>query len=131
LSWTVLLIDDDAEMTSLLAGILSARGLRSLVAADGAEAIHRCTTMAIRPSVIVLDLVMPGMDGPAFLEAQRAHPLLAGVPVIVMSGAALPDPLPPGVIAMVPKPVSVAQLIAVIQSACGELRAVRSLAKGS
>lgn len=126
MSWTVLVIEDDPEISMLLASVLGARGLRVITATHGADAIEQCRRSAIRPSVIVLDLMMPVMDGMAFLNEQPKIELLADVPVVLVSAVAPPaETLPPVVRAVMPKPMRLAPLIAAIQDACGQLRPIK------
>lgn len=82
---TVLIVEDDSDLRSVLAQLLEHHGWEPHVAGDGIEgleALRRC-----RPSLIVLDIGMPRMDGVAFRDAQRRIPdqRLAGVPVVVVS----------------------------------------------
>jgi two-component system response regulator MprA len=81
----VLVVEDDEDMRVVLAQLLEHHGWEPHVASDGVEglaALARC-----RPSLIVLDLGMPRMDGVAFRQAQRqlADARLASVPVVVVS----------------------------------------------
>jgi len=61
-------------------------GLEAFTADDGAEALELLRSGLV-PSVIVLDLMMPGTDGFAFRSAQLAEPALAEIPIIVCSAA--------------------------------------------
>ena len=80
----VLVVDDDPDSRTLLEMALSAAGYPVVLAANGAEAL----AMARRshPSVILLDLMMPIMDGYAFRAAQLREEELAAIPVICVSG---------------------------------------------
>ena len=82
---TVLVVDDEPEALRLFQRMLatSGRGYRVLRAADGQQAL--AVARIARPDVILLDLVMPGMDGFRLLEARRADPVLRDVPVIITS----------------------------------------------
>ncbi len=125
MSWTVLLVEDDSEIQEMLRRVLDARGLRLLVAANGAEAIDVVTRSGTRPSVILLDLHMPIMDGAELLRHQPTVPLLADVPVIIVSASTLvPDPLPPTVYAVMTKPTRLADLLEAIRGAVGALRPI-------
>src|SRR5690349_17400539 len=87
----VLLVEDDVELHEAMTAILDAEGYRVVGAHDGREAITRLRD-GVRPSVIVLDLRLPRMDGAQFRAAQLADPGLAGIPVIAYSGdAAIAD----------------------------------------
>jgi len=87
----VLLIEDDVEMQRLLA-----RMTRSLaedcdvtVVGDGAQALEALRTASTPPDVVLLDLLLPGLDGYAVLDAMRREARLADVPVIVISARGL------------------------------------------
>jgi two-component system response regulator MprA len=87
----VLLVEDDVELHEAMTAILDAEGYRVVGAYDGREAITRLRD-GMRPSVIVLDLRLPRMDGAQFRAAQLADPLVADIPVIAYSGdAAIAD----------------------------------------
>ena len=80
----VLVVDDDAEIRESLVEVLEAKGFHAVSAANGKQALdvlHGGT----RPGVILLDLMMPVMDGPTFRARQRVEPDLAGIPVVVIS----------------------------------------------
>ena len=80
----VLIVEDDEDLRDMMAQMLTIEGFDTSVAANGREALeylHRET----RPHVILLDLMMPVMDGWEFRRRQKADPDLAPVPVIVLS----------------------------------------------
>lgn len=79
----VLVVDDDISIQGFLAEALADEGYDVRTAANGREAL--ATLRAWRPSVILLDLMMPDMDGWVFRAEQRAMPAVADVPVIVLS----------------------------------------------
>jgi CheY-like chemotaxis protein len=81
----VLVVDDDALIRDTLATALSDEGYSVRVARDGRVALD--TLNQWRPDLIVLDLMMPVMDGPAFRAAQSAEATTAAIPVIVLSAA--------------------------------------------
>jgi CheY-like chemotaxis protein len=80
----VLVVDDNDETRALLAQILTIRGYDAVGASDGLDALSWLRGGG-RPSVIVLDMRMPNMDGSAFQCALRADPRWAAIPVIVYS----------------------------------------------
>ena len=80
----VLVVDDEPDVCRLLTDALSAEGHGVLVARDGAEALFLARLW--RPDVILLDLMMPTMNGWQFAERYRAEPELCA-PVIVMTAA--------------------------------------------
>jgi PAS domain S-box-containing protein len=83
----VLVVDDDPDIRKLLTEMLSSVGLEATQAEDGHEALERIRAGA--PDMVLLDLLMPSMDGRTFLEKLRADPLYTGLPVIVLSGKEL------------------------------------------
>lgn len=86
-SGCVLVVDDETDMLDIISLLLESCGYRVLTAHNGAEALeilHR-----IRPCVVLLDLMMPVMDGWQFRAAQLREPSLANVPVVVMTGAGI------------------------------------------
>lgn len=82
----VLVIDDDDEFRHVVRTQLTNAGYEVFDARDASSAMHIARTA--RPHVITVDLLMPGMDGWTFIDTLRAEPALAGIPVIVVSGAA-------------------------------------------
>jgi two-component system chemotaxis response regulator CheY len=82
---SILLVEDDRQLYKAMRDILDAEGYRVIGAFDGQEAIDRLREGA-RPSVILLDLMMPRKDGYQFRAEQLADPLLASIPVIAYSG---------------------------------------------
>ncbi len=86
---TVLIIDDDAAIRESLAFALEIRGYRVATACDGREGLH--LARKYRPGVILLDLLMPDMDGFAFRDAQLQDPHIRDLPVLVCSAVADAD----------------------------------------
>src|SRR5919206_4934956 len=81
----ILVVDDDPSILALVTEILQDEGYDVATARNGAEALERVAEAV--PAVLVTDLMMPVMDGPALVHACRAAP--ASVPILIMS-AALP-----------------------------------------
>jgi CheY-like chemotaxis protein len=79
----VLLVEDDPDSLALLISTLSPLGVDLLTATDGESALQQAREL--RPSLIVLDILLPRQDGWAVLRELRADPQLAHVPVIVVS----------------------------------------------
>jgi CheY-like chemotaxis protein len=78
-------VDDERDIRTAVAEILTDEGYEVLDASDGAEALDK--VRAFRPQLILLDLMMPGMNGWEFRAAQQGDPdpAVAKVPVIVLS----------------------------------------------
>jgi signal transduction histidine kinase/CheY-like chemotaxis protein len=79
----VLVIDDDPVVHDLLTRLLNREGLRVVSALGGAEGLRLASEL--RPSVITLDVLMPGVDGWAVLTALKGNPTLADIPIIVVT----------------------------------------------
>ncbi len=113
---TVLLVDDDDEVRSI-GELCLGRVWTVLVAASGREAL----TLAERerPSVALIDLCMPGMDGVALLRAFREHPGTADLPVIFLSAGIQPDEVDHyralGALGVIPKPFRPLELPALMR----------------
>jgi two-component system, chemotaxis family, chemotaxis protein CheY len=112
---TVLVIDDDEEIRSALAEILEISGYDVAVAADGQEGVD-LLAIGLAPAAIVLDLMMPRMDGWTFLTVLRADPRLHDVPVLVTSAVA--GEQPPGADAWLQKPFDLTQLDRAVARLC-------------
>jgi CheY-like chemotaxis protein len=112
-----LIVDDDAFARDALAQILQEEGYAVTCAANGREAL-RLLRSAPLPDLILLDLVMPVLDGFSFCRLQERDARLASVPVLVVSaedvapGAASAAPQ---VVGRVPKPIAVEELLECIR----------------
>lgn len=82
---TILVADDEFGILLVLEMVLAEAGYRVVTAGNGRQALELAAVE--RPDLLLLDWMMPVMDGPAAVAAMRADPRLAGVPVVVMSGA--------------------------------------------
>jgi len=84
---TVLVVEDDADMREILTQLLEFHGWNIMTAGDGVEGLQQLKRH--RPSLIVLDLAMPRMNGMQFRAAQRQLPdrRLASIPCVVVSAA--------------------------------------------
>lgn len=86
----VLLVDDDAAIRGAFSESLGDDGYSVATADDGAAALQYLQTHAA-PRLILLDLMMPVMNGWQFLEQQRTNPALRTIPVVVLTAAELSD----------------------------------------
>jgi signal transduction histidine kinase len=80
---TVVVIDDDRRSIDLLTVYLEAAGLRVVSASDGRRGVE--LIRALKPAIVVLDILLPGLDGWQVLESLKADPATAAIPVVVVS----------------------------------------------
>jgi CheY-like chemotaxis protein len=123
----VMVVEDDRDTREVLRLILEMEGIGVTEAADGLEALDRLHELReahpCRPCVIVLDIMMPRCSGPEFRRRQLKDPLIADVPVIVLSAVADQVRLEElAAYAKVPKPFDPDQLVRVVRRACGDAR---------
>ena len=79
----ILVVDDDETISKLLEDYLSGQGLQVQRAQDGVQALEKAKKMS--PDLIVLDVIMPNMDGYTFLREIKKDAKLRGTAVIVLS----------------------------------------------
>ena len=82
---TVLVVDDDEDAQRVTRAVLEEGGYKVVVARDGREAVQQLVTSGILPGAIVLDSVMPVMDGGAVVRVLRSYNRLATIPIILHS----------------------------------------------
>ncbi len=111
---TVLIVEDDSELRRSLAAALESNGVRVVTAAGGIEALERLRAEP-PPSVVVLDLRLPGLAGEELLRSMRADRRFEDVPVITMTSGV--DATPEHeVVAKLRKPFDVADLLEIVLS---------------
>lgn len=121
----VLIVEDDEATREMLTALLAREGFVAVAAEDGLEALHLLRTVCHHapgtPCLVLLDLSMPRLGGHAFRQAQLADPLVARIPVALMSGARDVEHWAHelGAVATVPKPLDVDALLQVVRSHCG------------
>jgi CheY-like chemotaxis protein len=84
-SW-VLIVDDDEDIRDSIQSLLQLRGFAVDTAPDGLAGLERMRT-GPPPSLVILDFMMPRMNGEEFRAAQLSDPALAAVPVVLLTGA--------------------------------------------
>jgi len=86
----VLCVEDDADIRTVAElALAEVGGFEVLLCRSGAEALAKAA--GFKPDVMLLDVMMPGMDGPDALRALRALPGLASVPAVFLTAKALPS----------------------------------------
>ena len=118
-----MVVEDDKDTREVVKLILELEGMGVTEASDGFEALERLHRLREadphRPCAIVLDIMMPRCGGAEFRRRQLDDPLIADVPVIVLS--AIADQLglaELNAFAKVPKPFDPEQLVSVVRRAC-------------
>jgi len=81
----ILVVEDDCDVLDAIAETLREDGHEVTTAENGAQALAALGSDPL-PHVILLDLMMPVMNGTEFLRAQRQDPRLASIPVVILSG---------------------------------------------
>ena len=118
-SCNVLVVDDDPDILETTRFILESAGYRVSTAANGNEALTLLHDEAA-PCVILLDLMMPVMNGWEFRAEQALDPGLARIPVIVVTGAgrAAPKAASLGAACLLQKPVDLTTLLSKVRLYC-------------
>ncbi|MDI7269945.1 MAG: response regulator [Myxococcota bacterium] len=117
---TVLVVDDDPRTRDFLAKVLREEGYRVVTAADGSAAVTMATQ--VHPRIILLDIVMPGMDGLAALRELKRQGQ-RGIVIVVTAQGTLPtarEALLLGAYAYMTKPFNLKLLKSVIREALRE-----------
>jgi CheY-like chemotaxis protein len=116
---SILVVEDDESVRDALVTVLQLEGYQVGEAMHGAEALAVLRNGFV-PSLILLDLMMPVMDGWQFRREQMKDPRLAPIPVVVVSAHTRAEELAgsPGVADVLMKPVDFDRLLTVIQRFC-------------
>jgi len=120
----VLIVEDDPDTREMLATLLATEGFHAVGAEDGLEALHLLRTVRHRapdiPCLVLLDLKMPRLSGNEFRRAQLGDPIVATVPIAVMSGAVDAEELAAtlGAVATLTKPIDFDVLLEVVRRYC-------------
>jgi CheY-like chemotaxis protein len=115
---TILVVDDDLDIRETLAELLQDEGYTVVLAAHGGEALDVLRRNP-RPALILLDLMMPIMNGWQFRAEQQRDPEIAGIPVVIISAAARDDAISGlGPAQFLKKPINLDQLLAAVEEHC-------------
>lgn len=113
---SVLVVDDDQQLVAALTELLAELQLDSTAANDGETAL-KLLRGGLRPSVVLMDLVMPNTGGIELFAEMLADPELRGIPVITMSGLRVDMRMPSR--AHLEKPFGLNELVEALRSATG------------
>lgn len=112
---TILVVEDQQELREMMRDALELNGYAVVTASDGQDALGKLADIE-RLCLILLDLVMPGMNGWDFFEKLRHQSQLASVPVVVHSSVA--GRAPEGVTRVLQKPIVFERLLSVVREYC-------------
>ena len=119
---TVLIVDDETALVSALSEFLESEGYDVATATDGLDALEQLRR-GLRPAVILLDLMMPRMDGWGFRQEQLKDEELKEIPIVILTAAGFTKAALTaqfGDVELVPKPSGPAVLLSVLKERCGE-----------
>jgi CheY-like chemotaxis protein len=116
-SCPVLIVEDDADLREMMAQLLSLEGFRTEAVENGRDALQYLERGG-RPELILLDLMMPVMDGWEFRRRQMQDPALATVPVVVLSALDPARASELGGAAFLKKPLDFDRLLELVRRFC-------------
>lgn len=114
---TVLVVEDEQELREVMQEALEFNGYTVVAASNGVEALNKLPAIE-SPCLVILDLLMPEMDGWDFFAQMRQHPAFATVPVIVHTSA--PAQAPAGATRVLQKPLKFERLLSVVREYCAQ-----------
>lgn len=115
----ILVVDDDADIRDSLREVLEDEGYDVACVANGREALDHLKTTSPAPCVILLDLMMPIMDGWQFRREQMANPEISQIPLIVITATGN-RPVLIDAAELVLKPLELARLFEAVERYCGD-----------
>lgn len=113
----VLVVEDDEELRDMMVRLLALEGFAPEAACNGSEALEKLRTSGVRPHIILLDMMMPIMDGWEFCRERARDPALTRIPVVVLS-AAPREHIDVRAVAVLSKPFDYEQLLATLRTYC-------------
>jgi two-component system, chemotaxis family, chemotaxis protein CheY len=125
----VLVVEDDQDVRDTILDLLSDEGVPAAGSADGASALRFLRSAAVKPNLILLDLMMHGVNGTEFRRQQLEDPALAAIPVVLLSADVTTESASVAMRAAgyLRKPVKLTALLEMVQRygapAAGDLRA--------
>jgi two-component system, OmpR family, response regulator CpxR len=116
----LLVVEDDIDIRESMIEVLEENGCEVVGAADGLQALVYLKRTDRQPCLILLDLMMPVMDGEAFREAQLNDPVLSSIPVVVVSayGDVQARAKKLQVESFIKKPVKIDELMTAVERLC-------------
>lgn len=120
MSHKVLVVEDDADIRLALEEILEDHGFRAVGVRHGGEALEYLSRTEELPCLILLDLMMPVMDGATFREVQMRDPRIASIPVVLLSAYRDLEQRAVGLhaVSVLDKPPDLRELMRVLEAHC-------------
>ena len=116
----ILVVDDDREIRYAIMDFLEDEGFEAVGACDGEDALEILSELPREPILILLDMMMPGMDGWTFCKVRQGVLMLKDIPVVAMSAAhVLKHHQPLRVDGILPKPFEPRQLVKLAERMAG------------
>ena len=114
---TVLVVDDEPVLRTIVREILHEQGYAVIEAADGRVMLEIMARE--RPDLVLMDVMMPGLDGREAYRQLRSHPEHQDVPVVMMSAGVQPVRLDPSIAGFMAKPFDLTQLVELVARLIG------------
>jgi CheY-like chemotaxis protein len=114
---TVLVVDDEPVLRTIVREILHEEGYAVIEAADGRVMLE--IVAREHPDLVLMDVMMPGIDGREAYQQLRSNPEHRDVPVVMMSAGVRPIRLDPSIAGFMAKPFDVTQLIELVARLIG------------
>lgn len=117
-NWQVLIIEDEPDNMELVQGILEYNGIRTIPVMTGEEALE--VLQGTTPTLILIDLALPGIDGWGLLDYLQENERLSGIPRVAMTvyhtASLAHKAVEAGFDAYIPKPIDAASLVSDLES---------------
>ena len=114
---TVLVVDDEPVLRVLMPEILQDEGYAVIDAADGQSMLE--LLQGVHPDLVLMDVMMPGVDGREAYQVLRSRADLPNLPVVMMSAAVQPGRLDPSIAAFLRKPFDLTELVELVAELIG------------
>jgi len=115
----ILVVDDNDDAQEFLSSTLTDAGFGVLQARDGREALALLVDKAAAPRLVIVDLIMPVMDGAELVEVLHCYKRLSRIPVLMVSSADLPEALRPAGARYLKKPFDESALLSEVNGLLG------------
>jgi CheY-like chemotaxis protein len=114
----VLIVEDDDAIRECLAEVIRIEGVSVETCKNGKEALENLHQQGGKPSLILLDWMMPEMNGEEFVAAKNQDPTIAAIPVTVISAVVEHSQGHPGISFRIRKPIELESLLSIVRFFC-------------